>query len=934
MHVATDPGFTNLVYSGTTFSTTAAVPVLEGWYYWRVIPHVYLNPQPSFKDGRSNSSHFYITPVPTLSYPQQISPANGATLSSTQVTLQWNWQAYAVDYGLRVFTDPNNPSGTAIFDRKLGSTATSYALTAPADGRRYYWQVFAYNVEGTWWRSDSWSFITPVPPPAPTLVSPLSSASGSTVQFRWNAAAGATSYTLQVSKSSSFSTSILNSNVGNVTSYSASGLPDNDSTVYWRVTANSGGGSTVSTTAQFTNAASTPPLAPVTTAPLNGATVTGAGVIFKWNASARATKYTLQIANEQNFNAFSRYPDQVVITTSSARYDLPLNGGALYWRVFASNSAGPSPYSNAPSAISFYNNTCAAVATGTGIGVLGDNKLHVDTCGKVGSSYFLKDISRRQGYSTLTGHNHGGAMSFDAAILTKALSLSNPVLQKSTNTWNAGGQEAAAVDAHVYTGRVYDYFKFRFGINGYDNTGRNMVNVIGVSSFANGDPCQNNAFWSTDIDSGGEGMRICDVTLGERYRSAALDVVAHEWAHAVTEKLGADLTYAGESGALNEAFSDWVGLAVEYANTDIYPKGPNSTIGEAYAFPGVRPSRNMENPHLSNPPQPHSYPVSSTTPAYWKDPNCLFPSSGNDYCGVHTNSGVPNKMFTLLAFGGQHNWISVGGIGLERAIKIAFYANKALRNSPYPVNFSRFRQAMVDAAASSPSSSPYEMEQVKNAWYAVRVGAPSPWYIPSFLSAVPGSTSPAAEAINIAPDNPAASNWQISADVPWLSFSSSQGSGAASINLLANSGGLVTGSYSGTITVTLRDNITGAIVSSYVSPITLVVRQPPSGLSVADVPNDDGGVLKLSWAPSSDSTVTQQRIYRADQASGPYNLVETIADRVTSSYLDNGLDNYKRYYYQVRGFDGKQETVPSNSADALVLDRLPWLPGIMQMILD
>ena len=34
---------------------------------------------------------------------------------------------------------------------------------------------------------------------------------------------------------------------------------------------------------------------------------------------------------------------------------------------------------------------------------------------------------------------------------------------------------------------------------------------------------------------------------------------------------------------------------------------------------------------------------------YWVEPNCGTPSRQNDQCGVHTNSGVPNKAFYNLA---------------------------------------------------------------------------------------------------------------------------------------------------------------------------------------------------------------------------------------------------------------------------------------------
>jgi hypothetical protein len=44
--------------------------------------------------------------------------------------------------------------------------------------------------------------------------------------------------------------------------------------------------------------------------------------------------------------------------------------------------------------------------------------------------------------------------------------------------------------------------------------------------------------------------------------SAVVNVAAHEWAHTVTNNFS-ELEYQREMGALNEAFSDWFGIAVE-----------------------------------------------------------------------------------------------------------------------------------------------------------------------------------------------------------------------------------------------------------------------------------------------------------------------------------------------------------------------------------
>ncbi|RCK75921.1 MAG: Alkaline serine exoprotease A precursor [Ignavibacteriae bacterium] len=99
---------------------------------------------------------------------------------------------------------------------------------------------------------------TPTPPAAPTLSSPANGATGVSTSptLVWNASSGATSYRLQVSTSSSFSTLTFDQSGITATSQAISGLA-NSTTYYWRVNAsNSAGTSAWSSVWSFTTAAS------------------------------------------------------------------------------------------------------------------------------------------------------------------------------------------------------------------------------------------------------------------------------------------------------------------------------------------------------------------------------------------------------------------------------------------------------------------------------------------------------------------------------------------------------------------------------------------------------------------------------------------------------------------------------------------------------
>jgi len=144
----------------------------------------------------------------------------------------------------------------------------------------------------------------------------------------------------------------------------------------------------------------------------------------------------------------------------------------------------------------------------------------------------------------------------------------------------------------------------------------------------------------------------------------SLDVVAHEYTHAITED-EINLTYSKESGAINESFSDIFGAVVSF-----YHLGNAKNhyfIGKDFVMDGNGMLRDMTNPHNTQNfiygPQPRTY-----KDLYWYN-------GTDDFGGVHTNSGVMNYWFYLLAEGDNTNNESgywVDGIGIEKAAKIVY----------------------------------------------------------------------------------------------------------------------------------------------------------------------------------------------------------------------------------------------------------------------
>lgn len=109
------------------------------------------------------------------------------------------------------------------------------------------------------------------------------------------------------------------------------------------------------------------------------------------------------------------------------------------------------------------------------------------------------------------------------------------------------------MDAHWAAGKVYDYYKSHFDRKGLDGNDGFIYSLVGVVQ--NGQP-YNNAFW--------DGAKMVYGQGGGDYRtfSADTDVVGHEMTHGVVEHT-ANLVYAGQSGAMNEALADYFGNAID-----------------------------------------------------------------------------------------------------------------------------------------------------------------------------------------------------------------------------------------------------------------------------------------------------------------------------------------------------------------------------------
>ncbi|MCB2230942.1 M4 family metallopeptidase [bacterium] len=354
---------------------------------------------------------------------------------------------------------------------------------------------------------------------------------------------------------------------------------------------------------------------------------------------------------------------------------------------------------------------------GTGIGVMGDTLTHVDTDYN-GSTYRMLDYTRRANNDI---HGHGGQMPASGYIQTNVAGSTLPgtLATDADNFWDNATTQSPAVSGHVYTALVYDYLLSHFGRNGYDDNGASMLTIVNYSG--DGD---NNAYW--------DGSRIVVWSWGSGWRSLAgcPDVISHEWGHAVTENCS-DLVYQKEPGALNESFSDMIGAAFEFAHDTL--DTPDWLMGENGRTTGIG-FRDMQNPHAAGDPDTYG-----TGDPYWIDVENCSPSYLNDYCGVHTNSGVGNKWFYLLSDGDVHNAITVTGIGVQNAILVAYRANAFYWTSS--TTYHEAALATITAANDLDPSGDWA-QSVANAWKAVNVDVPGPEITFAYPSGKPSLVPP------------------------------------------------------------------------------------------------------------------------------------------------------------------------------------------------
>ena len=276
-------------------------------------------------------------------------------------------------------------------------------------------------------------------------------------------------------------------------------------------------------------------------------------------------------------------------------------------------------------------------------------------------------------------------------------------------------------DIHWGMAKTLDFYKEVFGRDSYDGNGSPVYNLYynlpeyedSFLAFAidNAAALSSNAPYPMLYGTGGLSL------TGAIRPVVELSVMAHEFTHIVTGHT-ADLEYSGESGALNESFSDIFGISVKkYAtNAADWYIGEGLMLNEEGGL--TSNLRNMADPKNSmdgEDPNPDTY-----EGEYWVDIDEMDLDDG----GVHTNSSVQNKWYYLLTDGDKGTndngfAYDVKGIGIEKSREIAYLTLTSYATSES--DYAAIRMASQEAAEVLYGAGSNELKAVADAWDAVGV---------------------------------------------------------------------------------------------------------------------------------------------------------------------------------------------------------------------
>ncbi len=251
--------------------------------------------------------------------------------------------------------------------------------------------------------------------------------------------------------------------------------------------------------------------------------------------------------------------------------------------------------------------------------------------------------------------------------------------------------DAGVNQAYDGFGATYQFYWDVFQRDSIDNGG---MPIMGLVHFSND---YDNAFWDGQghmFFGDGDGTMFTPLTN-------SLDVIGHELTHGVTQYM-ANLSYVTQSGALNESISDVFGSLVKQYAKKQDAASADWLIGNDIVGPMLQPAlRSMKAPGKAN--------AHDSQPADMDH----FVKTAQDNGGVHTNSGIPNHAFYVVA-------TTIGGKAWEKAGKIWYESLDDAQIKPN-CDFATFAKVTLRQAQQLFGATSTEADAVKAGWDAVKV---------------------------------------------------------------------------------------------------------------------------------------------------------------------------------------------------------------------
>jgi len=288
------------------------------------------------------------------------------------------------------------------------------------------------------------------------------------------------------------------------------------------------------------------------------------------------------------------------------------------------------------------------------------------------------------------------------------------------NIINPSRMDSIEATAYYSLEASYNYFKQKVNIESYDDLGSEVIVYVHEPKDFNPNTMAYTTGNAASWNQMAKEMVLGDGEIGECNPIVSIDIVAHEYSHAVLNSYYninsvamsiADLndTLFYNTKALHESVSDILSVLIRYREDNSFV---DWSVGDIACFANPELPRYLDNPLNS----------SRVQAAYYED--SLY-SWSFDPTEIYNRAGVISYWFYLLSQGGTGvKGEVVNSIGIDDAELILLTTLGNIKQSPDTVrryNFEQFRDFSIEAVTtlSQFGTCSFEHEQLVNAWKAV-----------------------------------------------------------------------------------------------------------------------------------------------------------------------------------------------------------------------